>query len=45
MFAGLRFTCASHAAATVWAMELDEIFSPDDTDVPRTPDTDDAFEL
>jgi hypothetical protein len=26
-------------------MELDELFSPDDTDVPRSPDTDDAFEL
>jgi hypothetical protein len=26
-------------------MELDEIFSPDDTDAPRAPDTDDAFEL
>jgi hypothetical protein len=26
-------------------MELDEIFAPDDTDAPRVPDTDDAFEL
>ena len=37
---------ARHTASVLWrAMELEEIFTPDDTDEPRTPDTDDAVEL
>jgi len=36
---------ARHTTPVVWfAMELEEIFTPDDTDAPRAPD-DDAVEL